>query len=235
MNAVGFARYEQAGVTFDPELHRYTYFGHPVVNTTSVLRAHKISADWSQVPSETLDRKRAIGLAAHAATHYFDEGDLHPGTVADEVTPYLDAWRRFVEDQEFEPYLLETTLVHPIRRYGGTVDRWGVVHRLNPSGLPSIVDIKTGDPDDAGAGPQTAAYEQLVRSVLPELHAFLSLRGTDFATTLREMVEEPWMRYSVHLRPDGRYFVHTYQSYDDLKRFNWALALEASAHPSWRR
>lgn len=228
------APFQQPGVAFDPVEHRYTYHGAPVLNVTSVLREHKISADWSQVPALTLVAKRELGRAAHLAAHFFDEGDLHPGSVAPAVVPYLDAWRRFVEDNDFVPLLLETPLVHPLMRYGGTLDRFGIVRRLQT--LPSVVDIKTGDPDDAGAGPQTAAYEQLIRAVLAQIFEYLDgIDGLPRPWWVQDVAGEPWTRYSVQLLPTGRYRLCTYQSHRDLQRFNWALGLEASAHPSWRR
>lgn len=221
------APFRQAGVTFDPIEHRYHFDGEPVLNVTSILREHKISADWSKVPAITLVEKREIGRAAHIAAHYFDEGDLAPGSVAPEVCPYLDAWRRFVEEQAFQPFLLETPLVHPLMRYAGTVDRFGIVQRLHPSGRPSVVDIKTGDPDDAGAGPQTAAYEQLIRAVFePDMF------GPDVPA---DLWDEAWTRYSVQLLASGKYKLCTYTQHRDLQRFNWALSLESSCHSSWRQ
>jgi hypothetical protein len=221
------APFQQPGVTFDDREHRYFFHGERVLNVTSIMREHKISADWSVVPAQTLIEKREIGRAAHLAAHYFDEGDLVLGSVAPEVTPYLDAWRRFVEENDVVMLLLETLLVHPLMRYGGTVDRFASVRRLHPSGRPSIVDIKTGDPHDAGAGPQTAAYEQLIRAVFsPDVF------GPDVPS---DLWDEAWTRYSVQLLPDGRYKLKTYTSHRDLQRFNWALSLEASCHSSWRR
>lgn len=226
--------FQQAGVTFDPAAHRYFFEGAPVLNVTSILRAHKISADWSIIPPAVLENKREIGRAAHIAAHYFDEGDLQPGSVHHEVTPYLDGWRRFVEENEFQPLLLETPLVHPLMRYAGTVDRFGIVHQLQD--LPSIVDIKTGNPEDAGAGPQTAAYEQLIRALLPELYPYIeAFIEYPMPWALEDIIAAPWTRYSVQLFPNGSYKLSTYTTHRDLQRFNWALSLEASAHRSWLR
>lgn len=222
--------FQQPHVTFDAERHLYTYQGAPVVNVTSLLRTYRISRDWSDIPPSVLDEKRDIGRAAHIATHYLDEDDLQPGTVAPAVEPYVEAWRAFRADLGFVPFLLETALVHPLLRYAGTLDRFGLVRHLQSA--PSVVDIKTGDPDDAGAGPQTAAYEQLVRVVLtPE---FLSLLTGISLAWWRDAWNEPWTRYSVQLLDTGRYRLCTYTSHRDLVRFNWALSLEASCHPSWK-
>lgn len=226
-----FAPFVQSGVTFDAGRHVYEFEGHPVMNVTGLLRRYRISRDWSDIPEDVLEEKREIGRAAHIASHYDDEGDLQPGTVAPEVEPYVEAWRTFKRELKFKPLLLETILVHPLLRYGGTVDRLGIVEALGMT--PSVVDLKTGDPDDAGAGPQTAAYEQLVRAcftpITMALHADRSM-----VHWLEREWSSPWTRYSVQLLPSGRYKLHTYQSHRDLQRFMWALSLDASAHPSWR-
>lgn len=217
--------YRQPGVEFFEADHRYTFRGEPVLNVTTINREHKISADWRQVPPELLERKRQIGKAAHAAAHYYDEGDLVDGSVDPLVQPYLDGWIRFRAETDFEPLLLETALVHPLLRVAGTLDRFGICWKLHRTGRPSIVDLKTGDPDDAGAGPQTAAYEQNVRAVLTPQELGISVAEWN----------APWTRYSVQLLPNGRYKLCTYTNPRDLHRFNWAASLEASAHPSWRR
>jgi hypothetical protein len=231
--AIALAPFVQPGVTFEPVSHTYSYFDAPVLNVTRILREHKISACWGDVPPDVLERKREIGRAAHIATHYFDEGDLQPGTVAPEVCGYLDAWRRFKEENDFQPLLLETCLVHPTNRYAGTVDRWGLVRNL--SELPAIVDLKTGDPDDAGAGPQTAAYEELVRASLGAILAHLERQGFVSPWNFNELQENAWPRFSVQLKPDGRYALKPYKAFTDLRRFTCALTLEATAHPSWRQ
>ncbi len=227
MTLATLAPFVQPGVTFDRVEHRYFFDAAPVLNVTRINREHKISADWTALPIsvETLVAKQTLGLAVHAAAHYFDEGDLNVDRLAPEVLPYLEAWVRFRKELDFQPLLLETQLVHPTMRYGGTVDRFGIVWKLQPDGTPAVVDIKTGDPFDAGAGPQTAAYEQLIRAVVPP--QFFGLPALRW--------DAPWPRYSVQLLPTGRYRLDTYTSHKDLQRFNAALSLEASAHPSWRR
>lgn len=225
-----FAPFMQPDVQFDAGRHIYTFKGEPVMNTTGLLRRYRISRDWSDIDATTLEEKRDIGRAAHIATHYDDEGDLQPGTVAPQVEPYVDAWRTAKRELDFRPFLLETTLVHPLLRYGGTVDRFGILRALNR--VPSIVDIKTGKAADAAAGPQTAAYEQLVRAVfnpfLLATHAQLSLEWC------QRVWSEPWTRYSVELSANGTYKLNTYTSHRDGQIFSWALSLHAVEHPSWR-
>lgn len=223
--------FQQAGVEFDPATHVYRYHGVVVEHhVTGVLRAHKISANWDHVPPLTLEAKRQIGQAVHAATHYEDEGDLDDSTIDPAIVPYLEAWRTCKRELDLEILLLETCLVHPLKRFAGMVDRFAIAHALQspdwPCLIPAIVDLKTGDPDDAGADVQTAAYEELLRAVLsPAL-----LDRLDLAAGWAKA----WPRYSVQLLPTGRYRLSTYTSPRDGHRWNWALSLEASAHPSWK-
>lgn len=226
----GVIPFRQPGVSFDEYEHIYALNGWRALGSvTGIMRDHKISADWSQVPGDVLARKRDIGLAAHAAAHFYDEGDLDRTTIDPAVQPYLEAWVRFVEENDVEPLLLETPLVHPTCHVGGGVDRLAIVHRLQdpalPLTVPAVVDIKTGDPDAAAANVQTAAYEWLIRAVVNPADVGISPEAWD----------EVWPRYSVQLLPTGRYKLCTYTNPRDLHRFMWAYNLEASAHPSWRR
>src|SRR5690606_18835965 len=102
-----------------------------------------------------------IGQHVHAACHYDDEGDLDEATVHPDVRPYLEGWRLFRREMGFVPLLLETRVYHPIYRYAGTLDRFGLLE--HQSGVYVLVDIKTGDPEAAAAALQTAAYVEALR------------------------------------------------------------------------
>lgn len=241
MNAVpALARYtpfQQTGVEFDPVAHRYSYLGYPVLGTTSVMRAHHLSADWSHVDAEVLERKRELGLAVHAATHFDDEGDLRLQSLAPSLVPYVDAWRRFKDDSGFEPILLETLLVHPVRLYGSIIDRWGPLRKFNGDDLPATVDLKTGNPDDACARVQTAAYQQNLIANLAAVFTHLTACGVRLPWSLAELFSAVNLpRYSVQLQSDGKYQLRTYRHFGvDVTLFNAALACEANVHPSWRQ
>jgi hypothetical protein len=195
-------------LTFDPLLHRYFVGTMQLSSVTQVLKACGISRDWSDVPLDVLEAKRALGQAAHAAAHYYDDGSLRAETVDDRVTPYLQAWIDFRTQTGFTPSLLETPLHHPGLMFAGTLDRAGCFEkfeRCDPRDL-YILDIKTGDPDDAGAEWQTAAYAELLSMNLSRHSPFYA--SVDFR--LRP-------RYSVRLWDDGRY---TLAKYPDSLR-NW--------------
>lgn len=193
---------------FDAPTHTYHVGTTPLPSVTQILKACGISRDWSDVPADILEQKRAIGQAAHIAAHYYDEGTLVAGTVDDRVTPYLQAWIDFCAFTGFRPSLLETPLHHPGLLIAGTLDRAGCFEKFegcDPRDL-YIVDIKTGEPDDAGAEWQTAAYSEMLAVNLAKHSPFYA--SVDFR--LRQ-------RYSVRLCDDGRYKLRTYP--DTLR--NW--------------
>lgn len=78
------------GLTFDGETHTYTAGGRSVPSVTQVLkRVGLIDDRW--VDEHALSRGRAV----HAVIQYDLEGDLDEASIADEIRPYVDAWRRF--------------------------------------------------------------------------------------------------------------------------------------------
>lgn len=170
-------------IFFDDATHAYRVGDVPVPSVTQILRATGISSDFNAIPQETLERKRLIGDAVHRACHYFDEGDLVETSVAPQVLPYVEAWMRFRSERGFVPDMLETRLYSGVYHFAGTLDRLGRV----PEGRRVLADIKTGDPDDAAADLQLAAYLVALREMRPEL---------------ADQVIERW---SVQLRADGTY------------------------------
>lgn len=181
------------GLVYDPSDERnHTLNGRLVPSVTQINKAMGLSADFSQVRHDVLERKRAIGQAAHAASHYFDEGDLVIRSVAPEVQPYLDAWRRFRDERRFQPILLETIVASTTHHYIGRFDRLGVVDGGQDQWIRVLADIKIGDPDDAGAQWQTAGYEVALRECCQSLAPYSILR------------------WSVQLRPDGTYRLAQY-------------------------
>lgn len=160
----------QGALHFDEPTHVYRVGIVPVPSVTQVLRDAGISTNFQQLVEDgklsqtQLQEKREVGRAVHVATHYYDLGELKPGTIDPRVDPYLQAWISFREVTGFKPYVLETFLHHPGYLVAGMLDRAGRFERfedLKPFDL-HIVDIKTGDPEDAAADWQTAAYAELL-------------------------------------------------------------------------
>lgn len=146
---------------FDPAAHRYTLAsGERIPNVTEILRVTGVSVDWeakrgmSRATAEAIDLKREIGHALHADAHALDDDDLDWSTVDPRVEPYLRAWATYRQNSGVVPVTRERRLFHVELRYCGTMD--GIF--LSPEGRHVLIDIKTGDPEDAAGQFQTAAY-----------------------------------------------------------------------------
>jgi len=87
--------------TFDAERHLYLIQGKPVPSVTQVLHSAGLSADYSMVAPEVLERKRIIGEYVHKATQYLDEGCLDLETVDPEIQGYLTGYEKFIRESGF--------------------------------------------------------------------------------------------------------------------------------------
>jgi hypothetical protein len=150
-----------APLTFDPELHEYRVDGRVVPSVTRILHATGLATDFEAIAassrrmSEAIEYRRALGTAVHADAHAYDDDAIDWPAVDPRVRPYVEAWAEFRRNTHLEPMARERRLFHPGFNYAGTLD--GVFAR--PDGKLVLVDMKLGDPSDAGAAYQTAAYE----------------------------------------------------------------------------
>lgn len=200
-------------VGFEEATHRYTNDGRPVpVSVTGVLKAFTTTdptcktlwySPFANAKPDVLERKRQIGSAAHLATHYHDRGILDPSTVADDVRPYLDAWRLFRDVRRPSVLATELRLVHGLHAVAGTIDKLLWIPGFDDAQSVTIVDLKCGDPKDARTHLQTAAYAELARS------AIVGAAGNHVRVN----------RMSVRLFDDGRYVAQPYTARTDWPRF----------------
>jgi hypothetical protein len=197
---------QSRGIRFEPEPHRYYSGATELVSVTTILKGAGVSLDFERlvadgkVSAEQLAIKRDLGKAAHAATHYYDEDALVAGTLDRRAEPFLESWIAFRRDTGFTPALLETVLWHPGLFIAGTIDRAGTFTHFagcDPHDLYTV-DIKLGDPEDAGAEWQTAAYATMLSLAIdrhsPWWSPLLAARPT----------------FSVRLQESGRYKLATY-------------------------
>lgn len=180
---------------FDPIAHAYTVDGVAVPSVTHILAPLN---DLSRIPAATLEYKRALGTAVHAATELYDLGDLDESTVDPAVRPYLDAWVRFRTEMLLEIVGMEHRVYHAVHRYAGTYDRLAVM-----DGKLSVFDIKTGEMYPS-YGPQLAAYKNAVE---------------------HETGKRVYGRYGIQLRDDGTYRLHEMTDKDDWPVFLSCLTL----------
>lgn len=194
------------GIRFTADPHAYYSGAVRLTGTTDVLKGVGVSLDFERlvtegkVTAEQLVEKRDVGKAAHLATHFYDDGTLVAGSVDGRVEPYLQSWITFRAETGFKPALLETVLWHPGLFLAGTIDRAGCFTQFagfDPRDLVTV-DLKLGDPDDAGAEWQTAAYATMlslsIRQGSPWWQPLLGARPT----------------VSVQLQANGRYKLRTY-------------------------
>lgn len=144
---------------FDPVNHEYTWQGKRVPGVTSIIGA-ALGDAFSGVPREVLEYARQRGKAVHRACELDAAGKLDEASVADEIRPYLVAWRDFRRMYPINVVRSEFPMFHGALGYAGMPDivfetpcSWG------------IIDIKTGLPG-IRAKLQTAAYLELAKATL---------------------------------------------------------------------
>ncbi len=133
------------------ENHRYTLDGRPLDGVTSILKEAGLingyGSDWY------LHR----GTAIHKATEFYDRGTLDEDTIDPQIAGYLESWKRFRLDQDYQPTYYELSFSDPVLLYAGTLDR-----------LP-LIDLKSG-----AFAPwhvlQLAAYWNLIRVNMGQSH-----------------------------------------------------------------
>lgn len=145
--------------TFDSALHCYTLDGVVVPSVTTVLKGVGIP-DLSFVDPDVLAAAARFGTAAHLACELDDRGELDEESLDENLRPLLNQWRELQKPflDTCETDLCEQQLYSPKYRFAGTLDR---AYISNGGKTLTIVDIKTGARTPS-AGPQTAAYAQLV-------------------------------------------------------------------------
>lgn len=151
-----------AAITFDAATHEYRLpDGRIVPSVTQILKATGVAVDFealadrSERMGDAIDLKRDLGTAVHADLHAMDDDDLDLATVDARVRPYLQCWEAFCGNTRLLPLTRERLVFHPTLFYCGTLD--GVF--LAPDGRHILVDVKTGDPESAGARFQLAGYQ----------------------------------------------------------------------------
>jgi hypothetical protein len=189
------------GGWFDAASHSY-FDGRMarVPGVTGTLEAAGLVC-YDHIPKTILDHKAEIGTAAHAATHYHDEGDLQLETVDDEVMPYLEGWMKFLTETDLEIHAIEQRGIVIVdgMTYGYTFDR-----DVTLAGVRTLLEIKCTAGVEISWGPQTAAYE----------------------TALRTIEGKTRRRVAVHLKPTGSYSLLQFSDVKDYQVWKWALALE---------
>lgn len=164
-----------ADLRFDPETHTtLAPDGRLVPHVTEVLGAVGVATDFDELIETSprlagaIEHARARGTAVHADCHAYDDDDLVVDSMDPRIRPYvLDAWAPCRAALGLVPVLhaRERQVFDPANWFTGIMD--GIFKRPALGDWFVLVDVKTGDPDDAAAHLQTAAYETAARATFP--------------------------------------------------------------------
>ena len=144
---------------FDPETHIYhSPDGMRLEGTTDILQGELGGFDG--FPKSAAMR----GHDVHAATQYWNEGDLDESTLTDEVKGYLDCFKRAKEHHGIKIIQNEIMRYHPKYLYAGRCDAV-----VEIGGIVGIVDYKSGAPAGARDRWQLAAYVEMLKAEIPNL------------------------------------------------------------------
>ena len=145
-------------------------------------------------PTEADDKLRVAadrGTAVHKITEDMDR-DKPVGPIDNDLLPYVNAYKTFREENNITITEIEFFVHEEEFWYAGALDR---IMTIN--GVPSIVDIKTGQELDT-KGIQLAAYQ----------FAWEKMGG-----------DKGLARFALHLKSNGNYRLVPYRSREDLANF----------------
>lgn len=128
---------------FDEEAHVYRVDGRIVPSVTEILSgvglAENFMAGGREIDPDVLANAAERGTMVHLAIELECLGELDEDTVDDEIWPYLEAWRQFVDDTGFLPVANEFRFYEPANDYCGTADMIGYL-----GDQLTVLDLKTG-------------------------------------------------------------------------------------------
>lgn len=150
--------------------HEYTVDGKVYPGVTTI-----IGDVYGRFPYPEGSAER--GHHVHLATQLFDENDLDESSLDEVVNGYLEGYKLFVTEMDFNPKQIELKVYNQVYGYCGTLDRLGVF-RDRPN-KKVLIDIKSGSPE-WWHPIQTMAYAACLD-------------------------DGPYDRYALYLKPDGKY------------------------------
>lgn len=158
---------------FDPGAHAYHLDGVRLPNVTSILDP---LVDYSGIPKKIMQAARERGDYVHKMCEMYVWGMLDEDEVVPEYKPYLEAFKKFLAETQFEAVHVEERVWHKALRYAGTLDLGGYF-RNNKKQPLVLIDIKSTFRMMASIGPQTAAYQEAFNSHRPKPEHFKERMG----------------------------------------------------------
>jgi hypothetical protein len=188
-------------LTFDEALHEYRWNGHLVPSVTTII---SIMDSFAGIPSEILERKRAIGKAVHTAAEILNNGkQLDPDSIDPAISGYVKAYLKFLVEVPCEVVMTEQQVYSERYGFAGTID---VLLRMKTrragfwdAGQLWLPDLKTVAQIRPSTRLQTAGY----RLALPDQNCPRSAIG----------------RGVIQLKPDGTYYIEPYHDANDELAF----------------
>lgn len=187
-------------IDFDEQSHTYRVNGKQYPSVTQILKSVGLSADYSQVPPETLEYKRILGQELHKVIELDLQDDLENYDPI--LEPYVMAWRRFRDDFKIVPIQTELPVFSAQHGYCGKSDSLAQSNKAE-----AFFDWKSClSVDVKYVGPQLKAYE----------NGFREWAG---------LKRKPYLCYAVQLLKTGKYKVIPCDNPNDFNIFLYALQL----------
>lgn len=144
-------------IKFDAPTHRYQINGKDVPSVTQVLGMANL---YAFIDKQLLAKAARFGTAVHKATELYDAGTLDYNSLDAALVPYLEGWRKFLTDTQFQ-IINSEEIVGSSLGYAGTYDRIGLLN-----GKLTLLDIKTSETIPKTTPLQLSAYS----SAYEEMH-----------------------------------------------------------------
>lgn len=159
-------------LVFNAEDHTYVMDGTNLPSVTTVLGQTGIIDKRWYTKSGT-DR----GSKVHQMLEFYDEGELVETGLDDQLLPYLEAWKKLLQDTNLKILEVEKKVHHPKHMYAGTIDRVALIN-----GEMCILELKTGKPSKWHPL-QTAPYQQCMKertggALMRRIAVYLTPKGT---------------------------------------------------------
>lgn len=183
---------------FSEEYHCYTNSNAVELPSVTRILSPISMLEYARVDRDVLNAAAELGRAVHECIEYLIDDDIDEDSLVAEWVPYLEAWKSW--RATFNPRFISRELRLGCDLYAGTVD---CVCEIN--GQYIVIDWKTTDQIMKSVGPQTAAYELLVRSHLA--HSSMMARAV------------------VQLKENGTFVFKRFDSVQDYQVFEDLLKL----------
>lgn len=199
MPTVGQHNDKLKDLEFFESTHSYFYKGSQVISVTQALEAVGIS-DFTNVPTEDLERARIIGDLVHEMARLYGLGILDESTVDPQLNGYLNAIKKFYAERVKEIIDIEAKIFNKTFMYAGTLD---LVYRSHDDRV-YLEDFKTAKIAMPAAELQTSAYK----------YSYEKLYGIKIHH-----------RAGVHLDNFGEYHRYPYNNKQDFHTFVQAIGV----------